>query len=83
MSLLSDTVLYQLPSCPYCRKVREVLDMKKIPYVTMNVSPSRNDILRKKLAEKSGTQTVPVLKIEGKYIGESEEIVKYVHQKVA
>ena len=79
--ILSETVLYQLPSCPYCRKVREVLDMKKIPYVTMNVSPSRNDILRKKLLEKSGVETVPVLKIDGKYIGESEEIVKYLREK--
>lgn len=81
MSLLSETVLYQLPSCPYCRKVREVLDMKKIPYVTLNVSPSRSDILRKKLLEKSGVETVPVLKIEGKYIGESEAIISFLQEK--
>ena len=80
MSMLAETVLYQLPSCPYCRKVREILEQKKIPYVTMNVSPSRNDILRKKLLEKSGVETVPVLKIDGKYIGGSEEIVKYLNQ---
>lgn len=80
MSMLAETVLYQFPSCPYCRKVREVLDRKKIPYVTMNVSPSQNDILRRKLAEKSGVETVPVLKIDGMYIGESDEIVKYLNQ---
>lgn len=81
MTLLSDTVLYQLPSCPYCRKVREVLDLKKIPYVTLNVSPSRNDILRKKLFEKSGVETVPVLKIDGKYIGESEAIIQFLQNQ--
>ncbi len=80
MSMLAETILYQLPSCPYCRKVREVLDQKKIPYTTLNVAPNRSDILRQKLKQKSGVETVPVLKIDGKYIGESEEIIKYVNK---
>ena len=80
MSAVAETVLYQLPSCPYCRKVREVLEQKKIAYVTVNVSPSRTDVLRQKLVEKSGVQTVPVLKIDGTYIGESEEIVGYLEK---
>ncbi len=78
MVTLANIILYQLPSCQYCRKVREVLEQKKIPYTIIDVSPDRKDILRKKLAEKSGVLTVPVLKIGEKYIGESEEIVKYL-----
>ena len=81
MGILAETVLYQLPSCPYCRKVREVLEQKKIPYTTLNVAPNRSDILRQKLKEKSGVETVPVLKIDGKYIGESEAIITYLNQK--
>lgn len=78
MTIIAEITLFQLPGCGYCRKVREKLDEQKVKYATVNVSPSRSDVLRKKLAEKSGVLTVPVLKIGEKYVGESEEIIKYV-----
>lgn len=78
MTIIAEITLFQLPGCGYCRKVREKLDEKKVRYATVNVSPSRTDILRQKLLEKSGGPTVPVLKIGEKYIGESEAILKYL-----
>lgn len=80
MTIIAEITLFQLPGCGYCRKVREKLDGKKVKYATVNVSPSRADVLRKKLLEKSGVSTVPVLKIREKYLGESQEIVKYVEK---
>ena len=81
MTIIAEITLFQLPGCGYCRKVREKLEEKKVKYAAVNVSPSRTDILRKKLAEKSGVLTVPVLKIGEKYIGESGEIIKYLGEK--
>ena len=78
-------ILYQFEECPYCAKVRTILDRKGLSYEKVNVVRNREDSLRKKLAEKSGVFTVPVLKIrdeKGKeeYIGESEKIVKYLEK---
>ena len=78
--------LYQFEECPYCAKVRAVLDGKGLRYEKVNVARNREDILRKKLAEKSGVLTVPVLKVtdeNGKeeYIGESEKIIEFLEKK--
>ncbi|MBI2667086.1 glutaredoxin [Candidatus Woesearchaeota archaeon] len=77
--------LYQFEDCPYCAKVRAKLEEKKISYENVNVSRSREDSLRKKLAEKSGVLTVPVLKMfsengEEKYIGESGKIIEFLEK---
>ncbi len=79
-SIIADITLFQLPGCPYCRRVKEKLDQKNVRYATVNVSPSRTDVLRQKLAEKSGCATVPVLKIGEKYVGESEKIMDYLQE---
>lgn len=80
MTIIAEITLFQLPGCGYCRRVREKLDEKKVRYATVNVSPSRTDVLRKKLLEKSGVPTVPILKIGEKYIGESEQIIGHIVQ---
>ena len=80
MNIIADITLFQLPGCPYCRQVKEKLEQKGVRYTAINVSPSRNDVLRKKLAEKSAVSTVPVLKVGEKYIGESKAIILYLDQ---
>ena len=79
-------ILYQFEECPYCAKVRGVLEGKGLKYEKVNVVRNREDSLRKKLAEKSGVLTVPVLKVrDGKgkeeYIGESEKIIEFLEKK--
>ena len=71
--------LFQFEHCPYCEKVRKKLEQKKLHYHKFNVPRDRNDPIRKELFEKSGVTTVPVLKIDNKYIGDSEEIIKYLN----
>ena len=56
--------LYQFESCPYCLKVRKVLEEIKVPYTKVNVSTDRDSPLRQEIASKSGTRTVPVLKMD-------------------
>ncbi|MBT4936077.1 glutaredoxin [Candidatus Woesearchaeota archaeon] len=70
--------LYQFEQCPYCAKVRAKLDELEIEYEKVNVPHDREDPIRKELLNKSGVHTVPVLEIDGKFIGESDEIIEYV-----
>jgi glutathione S-transferase len=39
----------------------------------------RGDPKRKWLAEKSGVPTVPVIEIDGKFIGDSAKIIEHLH----
>lgn len=75
-----EITLYQLEGCPYCELVRQKLDKKKLEYETIEVSRDRNDPLRQELYQKSGMRTVPVIKINDFYLGESTEILKYLEK---
>ena len=75
-----EITLYQFVECPYCAKVRAKLDELGLPYEKVNVPSDRDDSLRKKLLEKSGVGTVPVIKIDDKYIGDSDKIISYLQE---
>ncbi|MAF99411.1 MAG: glutaredoxin [Nanoarchaeota archaeon] len=72
--------LYQFEHCPYCQKVRVALDKKNLEYETVEVPNDRFDPVRKELLEKSGVPTVPVIDIDGKFIGESADIIEYIEE---
>ncbi|MBS3168188.1 glutathione S-transferase N-terminal domain-containing protein [Candidatus Woesearchaeota archaeon] len=78
--MIQKIILYQFEFCPFCELVREKLKEKKIKYAKINVSSDRNDKLRKELKEKSKVETVPILKINNKYIGDSKKIIKYLEE---
>lgn len=73
-------ILYQFESCPYCEKVRQKLKEKKLDFEKVNVPREREDKIRKDLFKKSGVLTVPVIKINERYIGESQDIVNYLDE---
>ena len=77
---MTKITLYQFEECPYCAKVRAKLDQIGLEYEKVNVPMSREDPQRVELFEKSGVHTVPVIEINGKYIGESNEIIKYLEE---
>ena len=80
---MTKITLYQFESCPYCAKVRAKLDEKELEYERVNVPRDREDPQRKEIAEKSGgVLTVPVINIDGKWMGESDKIVKYVEENL-
>ena len=75
-------ILYQFETCPFCEKVRDKLrglgltdKVKKV-----NMIRDRNNPERKELARKSGVLTVPVMEIDGEFIGESDVIVKKLQE---
>ncbi|MBT7903269.1 glutaredoxin [Candidatus Woesearchaeota archaeon] len=72
--------LYQFEQCPFCEKIRLKLEQLKIDYEKINVSFDFKDKLRQELKEKSNVGTVPVIEIEGKFIGESDLILKYLDE---
>ncbi len=74
-----DIALYQFESCPYCEKVRSVLDSMSLPYKKVEMVRDREDPARKDLASKSGVLTVPVIEIDGKFIGDSAKIIGHLH----
>lgn len=77
---MANIKLHQMIHCPYCIKVRNKLDELQIDYEVIEVVPDRNHPSRRELAEKSGVLTVPVLEVDGKFIGESQTIIDYLEQ---
>lgn len=77
---MASITLYQFEECPYCEKVRRKLSEKQLKYEKVNVAHNREDPLRKELKAKSGIATVPVIKIDGKYIGDSTAIIAYLDE---
>ena len=70
--------LYQFENCPFCAKVRAKLDELGISndVEKVNMERDREHPKRKELAEKSGVLTVPVIEIDGEFIGESDVIIE-------
>ncbi|RVU83985.1 hypothetical protein EOL70_14350 [Leucothrix sargassi] len=66
--------LYQFNSCPFCWKVRALLNFAKQPYEVVEVSP-----MGMKELEFTDHKKVPVLKDGDKVIVESATIIDYVN----
>lgn len=76
-------ILYNLPGCPYCKRVIDVLDSKGLKYDIKNVPPSKPD--RKEVIELSGQNSVPVLVIKKEngsqqVIDDDDNIVPYLEK---
>ena len=69
--------LFQIPFSHNCVKVRHVLDLKGIPYETININPLwRPDVMRA-----SGQFLVPVLVDEGRAIAGSTQILLHIEER--
>jgi len=73
--------LYQLLGCPYCAKVRDKLEEKELKYSTINVPRERKAPIRMDLFVNSGVPTLPIIKIDDIWIGDSENIIAYLDEK--
>ncbi len=72
--------LYQFSTCPFCAKVRRKLEELSFDYDIIEVSRDDNDPVRKMIKEKSGVGIVPVIEIDGKFMGESSDIIKWLEK---
>jgi len=70
--------LYQFNSCPFCWKVRALLNYAKQPYEVVEVTP-----MGMKELEFTDHKKVPVLKDGDKVIVESAAIVDYINEQYA
>lgn len=68
--------LYQFKSCPFCSKVRALLNFTKTPYQVVDVSPRG----MKELKGITDHRKVPVLKDADKVIVESATIIEYLNK---
>ena len=59
-------VVYSTPTCPYCKRAKDYLSRKGIPYIERNVAMDRD--AAKEMIKKSGQMGVPVILINGEII---------------
>lgn len=77
----NDIEIFTIPTCPFCRKAKELFDDNYLDYNEYDISRDEEE-MRKKLGVKfniKGQVTVPQIIINGKHIGgytDLKEIVK-------
>jgi glutaredoxin 3 len=59
-------VIYSTPTCPYCKRAKDYLSRKGIPFVDRNVAQDRG--AAKEMIQKSEQMGVPVITIDGEVI---------------
>jgi len=77
--------LYQLPSCPFCVKVRRTMKREGLNIELRNIN-QKNDY-REELIREGGKRTVPCLRIDKsdgqvQWLYESSEIIAHLQQLV-
>lgn len=70
--------LYQYDPCPYCCKVKAVLDYHEIPYHVVEVNP----LTKKETKSFTDYKKVPILRIDDQIIVNSSTIIQHVRQLV-
>jgi glutaredoxin-like YruB-family protein len=58
--------LYSTPTCPWCHRAKDYLDIKGIEYENIDVSQDHNAAME--MVKKSGQMGVPQIEINGKMI---------------
>ena len=59
-------VIYSTPTCPYCKRAKDYLSQKGIPYTDTNVAADRDKA--KEMVQKSGQMSVPVIVVDDEVI---------------
>lgn len=68
-------ILYHMPSCPYCAKVRRFLEVNKISVPLKDTAADAN--VREELRKIGGKTQVPCLVIDGRPMYESNDIIEW------
>ena len=81
---MADITLYELPGCPYCQNVIDVLERLELDYTTITVPRSHAE--RSEVEEVSGQTGVPVIvdpahDVDG--MAESTDIIEYLESTYA
>jgi glutathione S-transferase len=73
---MKESTLYQFSLCPYCHKVRAGLDLKKVPYKMIEVSPRSKKELP--VLPPDAPKKVPVLKVGNEIVYDSSSILRRI-----
>jgi|TARA_B100002003_G_C14108963_1_gene533373 glutaredoxin-like YruB-family protein len=63
---MTEIKVFSTPTCPWCTKLKEYLDEKKIKYKSIDVSQDQE--AASEMVKKSGQMGVPQTEINGKII---------------
>ena len=75
MKTQSEATLYQYEVCPFCLKVRSLLNYKKIPYKIVEVHP----LNKKQIAFSKEYKKVPIfVDADGTQVNDSTPIMRYI-----
>ncbi len=66
--------MYTTRYCGYCERARRVLRARGIPFEDIDVSGDH--ALRRQMVKQTGHHTVPIIMLDGKLIGGSDELVE-------
>lgn len=76
-----ELALYAYDGCPYCQRVSRTLDRLGIEVEMRNVLRDRSH--RDDLIQATGRSTVPVLFIDGEFMSESSDIIRWLTDRSA
>lgn len=68
--------IYSTRYCGSCIRAKQWLDQEGIPYEEIDITFTPH--VRDELAEKTGEWTVPQIFVDGKYIGQDDELLELI-----
>jgi microsomal prostaglandin-E synthase 2 len=68
---IRSVVLYAYETCPFCNIVRAYLDLRKIPYILVEVDP----LFHREIAFSKGYKKVPIAVVNGVQVNDSSRII--------
>lgn len=71
-------VVYGKPDCNYCVQAKKILDSKKFEYQYQDITIPGFDVTYLKTVIAPGTTTVPVITMNGKWIGGYTELAAWI-----
>ena len=74
-----ELILYQYPSCPFCRRVLNAVDDLKVDVEMRNTMTNPKN--RSDLVSLMGSSQVPTLLIDGSPMRESADIINWLYKE--
>ena len=73
----SKVIVFSKSYCPYCRKVKTLLDEEGIPYTVLELDTHDNGAeLQRILLQMTGQRTVPNVFVKGGHVGEASDTIE-------
>ena len=71
--------MYQYEICPFCNKIKALLDLHKVPYDTTEVNPLTKSEIK---SWSGGYRKVPIAKIAGEQVNDSPVIANSIMDRM-